>query len=147
MLFALSYAGRRTPEGYDILEYEELLKCADVVSFHTALAPDTHHLLDARCISLMKDSAVVVNTSRGAVIDTLALAEALQADKLWGAGIDVFEGEPVDPDRPLMKAPHTVFSPHVAYWSEDPGHRAAYACHAGRNRCGYGCASEGLPES
>ena len=47
-----------------------------------------------RCISLMKDSAVVVNTSRGAVIDTLALAEALQADILWGAGIDVFEGEP-----------------------------------------------------
>ena len=71
-------------QGYDILEYEELLKCADVVSFHTALTPDTHHLLDARCISLMKDSAVVVNTSRGAVIDTLALAEALQADKLWG---------------------------------------------------------------
>lgn len=113
--------GRRTPEGYDILEYEELLKCADVVSFHTALTPDTHHLLDARCISLMKDSAVVVNTSRGAVIDTLALAEALQADKLWGAGIDVFEGEPVDPDHPLMKAPHTVLSPHVAYWSEESG--------------------------
>lgn len=83
--------------------------------------PDTHHLLDARCISLMKDSAVVVNTSRGAVIDTLALAEALQADKLWGAGIDVFEGEPVDPDHPLMKAPHTVLSPHVAYWSEESG--------------------------
>ena len=98
-----------------------LLKCADVVSFHTALTPDTHHLLDARCISLMKDSAVVVNTSRGAVIDTLALAEALQADKLWGAGIDVFEGEPVDPDHPLMKAPHTVLSPHVAYWSEESG--------------------------
>ena len=78
-------------------------------------------MLDARCISLMKDSAVVVNTSRGAVIDTLALAEALQADKLWGAGIDVFEGEPVDPGHPLMKAPHTVLSPHVAYWSEESG--------------------------
>ena len=49
------------------------------------------------------------------------MAEALQADKLWGAGIDVFEGEPVDPGHPLMKAPHTVLSPHVAYWSEESG--------------------------
>ena len=101
--------------------YEELLKCADVVSFHTALTPETHHLLNAQRIAMMKDSAVVVNTSRGAVIDTLALAEALQADKLWGAGIDVFEGEPVDPGHPLMRAPHTVLSPHVAYWSEESG--------------------------
>ena len=113
--------GRRTPEGCDILEYEELLKCADVVSFHTALTPETHHLLNAQRIAMMKDSAVVVNTSRGAVIDTLALAEALQADRLWGAGIDVFEGEPVDPGHPLMRAPHTVLSPHVAYWSEESG--------------------------
>ena len=113
--------GRRTPEGYDILEYEELLKCADVASFHTALTPDTHHLLDAERIALMKNDAVVVNTSRGAVIDTVALAEALEANKLWGAGVDVFEGEPVDPNHPLLKAPHTVLTPHVAYWSEESG--------------------------
>ena len=113
--------GRRTPEGYDILEYEELLKCADVLSFHTALTPDTHHLLDAGRLALMKEDAVVVNTSRGAVIDTVALAEALETNRLWGAGIDVFEGEPVDPNHPLLKAPHTVLSPHVAYWSEESG--------------------------
>ncbi len=113
--------GRRTPEGYEILEYEELLRRADVASFHTALTPDTHHMLDAQAISLMKPSAIVVNTSRGAVIDTVALAEALQAGKLWGAGIDVFEGEPVDFDHPLLAAPHTVLSPHSAYWSEESG--------------------------
>ena len=69
----------------------------------------------------MKQDAVVVNTSRGAVIDTQALAQALSEDKLWGAGIDVFEEEPLDWDHPLMKAPHTVLSPHVAYYSEESG--------------------------
>ena len=113
--------GRRTPEGYDVVEYEELLRRADVVSFHTALTPDTRHMLDAHAISLMKPNAVVVNTARGAVIDTLALAEALRAGKLWGAGIDVFENEPVEHDHPLLSAPHTVLSPHSAYWSEESG--------------------------
>lgn len=113
--------GRRTPEGYDILSYEELLRVCDVVSFHTALTPDTHHLLDVEHLAMMKPTAVVVNTSRGAVIDTVALAKALEEGKLWGAGIDVFEGEPVDFNHPLLKAPHTVLSPHVAYWSEESG--------------------------
>ena len=113
--------GRRTPEGYDIYPLENLLKHSDVVSFHTALTPETHHLLNADNIAFMKQDAVVVNTSRGAVIDTQALAQALSEDRLWGAGIDVFEEEPLDWDHPLMKAPHTVLSPHVAYYSEESG--------------------------
>ena len=113
--------GRRTPEGYDIVEYEELLRRADVVSFHTALTPDTRHMLDAHAISLMKPDAIVVNTARGAVVDTAALAEALKAGKLWGAGIDVFENEPGERDHPLLSAPHTVLTPHAAYWSEESG--------------------------
>jgi D-3-phosphoglycerate dehydrogenase / 2-oxoglutarate reductase len=113
--------GRRTPEGYDIYTFEDLLQCADIVSFHTALTLETHHLLDARHLTLMKREAIVINTSRGAVIDTRALAEALVAGNLWGAGIDVFEEEPVLLDHPLMKAPHTVLTPHAAYWSEDSG--------------------------
>ena len=64
--------GRRTPEGYDIVEYGKLLRRADVVSFHTALTPDTRHMLDAHAISLMKPDAIVVNTARGAVVDTAA---------------------------------------------------------------------------
>lgn len=114
-------AGRRTPEGYDVLSLEELLTQADVVSFHTALVPETHHLLDEARLRLMRSGAVVVNTSRGAVVDTVALARALEEGLLWGAGIDVFEDEPVDPAHPLMHAPHTVLSPHVAYWSEESG--------------------------
>ncbi|MGI6590276.1 MAG: C-terminal binding protein [Eggerthellaceae bacterium] len=113
--------GRRTPEGYETTTFESLLERADVVSFHTALTPATHHLLDAEHLALMKETAIVVNTSRGAVVDTLALAAALKAGRLWGAGIDVFEQEPVGTDHPLFSAPHTVLTPHVAYWSEESG--------------------------
>lgn len=113
--------GRRTPEGYDVLAYEELLQRADVVSFHTALTPETRHLLDERAIGLMKPGAVVVNTARGAVIDTLALAQALEEGRLWGAGLDVFENEPVDFAHPICRAPHTVLTSHAAYWSEESG--------------------------
>lgn len=113
--------GRRTPEGYRILAFEEVLKMADVLSFHTALTPNTHHMLNRENMTLLKSGAVVVNTSRGAVIDTVALAEALCEDRLWGAGIDVFEEEPIATDHPILRAPHTVLSPHVAYWSEESG--------------------------
>ena len=114
-------AGRRTPEGYDVLGLDELLRCADVVSLHTALAPETFHLLDERRLGLMKPDAVLVNTARGAVVDTRALARALEEGRLWGAGIDVYEGEPVDFGHPIMRAPHTVLTSHAAYWSEESG--------------------------
>lgn len=111
--------GRFTPEGFPYVGFEDLLRTADVVSFHTALVPATHHLLNADNIKLMKPDAVVVNTSRGAVIDTDAVAAALEAGKLWGAGIDVFEQEPVSPEAPICQAPHTVLTSHAAYWSEE----------------------------
>ena len=114
--------GRRTPEGYPVLRLEELLQTADVVSLHTALTPETHHLINAERLALMKPGAVLVNTARGAVVDTVALAQALCEDKLWGAGLDVFEQEqPFYFDHPIMKAPHTVLSAHAAYWSEESG--------------------------
>ncbi len=113
--------GTTTEEGYKTLSFEDLLRTADIVSFHTALTPDTHHLLDAQGLSLMKPEAIVINTSRGAVIDTKALAVALEEQRLWGAGIDVFEEEPIALEDPLLKAPHTVLTPHCAYWSEESG--------------------------
>ena len=58
---------------------------------------------------------------RGAVIDTIALAQALEEGRLWGAGIDVFEDEPIDFSHPIMSAPHTVLASHAAYWSEESG--------------------------
>ena len=113
--------GRRTPEGYDIYELDLLLEMADVVSFHCALSPETHHLLNEERLRRMKPGAVVVNTARGPLIDTVALARALEAGKLWGAGLDVFEDEPLDPSHPILLAPHTVLTPHAAYWSEESG--------------------------
>ena len=113
------HPGRFTPEGFPYVAFEDLLKTADVVSFHVALVPETRHLLNAGNLALMKPDAVVVNTSRGAVIDTDAVAAALSAGKLWGAGIDVFESEPVSPDAPICQAPHTVLTSHAAYWSEE----------------------------
>ena len=114
--------GRRTPEGYEALALDDLLAVSDVVSLHTALVPQTRHLLGEARLALMKPGAIVVNTSRGAVVDTVALARALQEGRLWGAGIDVFEQEPLPADHPLLRAPHTVLTPHAAYWSEESGH-------------------------
>lgn len=111
--------GRFTPEDFPYVSLDDLLAKVDIVSFHTALTPETHHLLDAQRIATMKPDAIVINTSRGAVVDTDALADALVAGNLWGAGIDVFEEEPVSPDAPICKAPHTVLTPHAAYWSEE----------------------------
>ncbi len=111
--------GRFTPEDFPYVSLDDLLAKVDIVSFHTALTPETHHLLDAQRIATMKQDAIVINTSRGAVVDTDALADALVAGNLWGAGIDVFEEEPVSPDAPICKAPHTVLTPHAAYWSEE----------------------------
>lgn len=86
-----------------------------------ALTPETFHLVDGRTLRLMKRDAIVVNALRGAVVDTVALARALSEGRLWGAGIDVFEGEPAAPDDSLLSAPHTVLTPHAAYWSEESG--------------------------
>ena len=111
--------GRTTPEGFPDMSYEDLVRESDVLSFHTALVPATHHMLNAERIATMKQDAIVVNTSRGAVVDVDALAKALEEDRLWGAGLDVFEHEPLPADAPIRKAPHTVLTSHAAYWSEE----------------------------
>ncbi len=91
--------GTLTAEGFPYLVFDEALRAADVVSFHTALTPETRHLLNADNIALLGPGAIVVNTSRGAVIDTDAVAAALEAGRLWGAGIDVFETEHAERHR------------------------------------------------
>jgi glyoxylate reductase len=94
------------------VELDEGLARADVVSVHTPLTDATHHLLDARRLGLMKPSAILVNTSRGPVVDEAALAAQLHAGLLYGAGLDVFEREPtVHPD--LLTAPNVVLTPHI----------------------------------
>ncbi|HTK60497.1 MAG TPA: NAD(P)-dependent oxidoreductase, partial [Candidatus Baltobacteraceae bacterium] len=91
----------------------DLLKGADVVSIHVPLLPATRHLIDAKKLRLMKKTAILVNTSRGPVIDEKALVAALRAKRLGGAGLDVYEHEPkLAPG--LAKLPNVVLTPHTA---------------------------------
>lgn len=91
---------------------DELLASADIVSLHVPLTEDTHHLIARRELALMKPTAVLVNTARGPVVDEQALLDALEAGTLFGAGLDVYDGEPaVNPL--LFSAPHLVMLPHI----------------------------------
>ena len=95
------------------LSLEELLREADFVSIHVPLLPSTHHLIDETRLGMMKPTAFLVNTSRGPVIDENALVKALQAGKIAGAGLDVYEFEP-KLTRGLAKLPNVVLTPHIA---------------------------------
>ncbi len=97
--------------GY-VAELDRLLGDSDIVSLHVPLSADTYHLIDARRLSLMKRSAVLVNTARGPVVDEAALASALEEGRLFAAGVDVYEREPEVHPR-LLEAPRTVLLPHI----------------------------------
>ena len=108
-----------TPEkaeqlGADFLPLDELLQTSDVVSLHVKLTDLSRGLIGRREIGLMKPGAILVNTARGPVVDNQALAEALQAGRLAGAGVDVFDPEPVSPDDPLLKCEQVILTPHNA---------------------------------
>ena len=99
------------------LPLNDLLKQADVVSIHCPLTPETKHLFGAKEFALMKDSALLINTARGGIIDNEALAIALRDKVIAGAGIDVLEQEPPPLDHPLIttKLPNLILTPHIAW--------------------------------
>ena len=96
------------------VELDELLERSDIVTLHTPLDNSTHALIGERELKLMKKTAVLINTCRGPVVDEFALQQALENDEIWGAGLDVFEQEPVDPNNPLLKLDNVVVAPHIA---------------------------------
>jgi D-3-phosphoglycerate dehydrogenase len=100
-------------------ELADLLAEADYVTIHAPLTPETRRMIDTDALSLMKKEAVLVNTSRGNIIDEEALAGALRGGRLGGAGIDVLSKEPPDPSHPLLNAPNTIVTPHIAWYSEE----------------------------
>jgi glyoxylate reductase len=116
-MLVVHHARRPTDSPHYMDDLDELLAYADIVSLHIPGGPDTHHLIDARRLALMKPTAVLVNTARGTVVDELALAEALHADQLFAAGIDVYEREPAIEPR-LLSAPRTVLLPHIGSASQ-----------------------------
>lgn len=110
---------RRWPDDVAPVELDALFAAADLVSLHAPLTPETHHLVDARRLALMRPSAVLVNTARGGLVDEAALARALREGRLLGAGLDVFEREPPDPSHPLLGCERAVFTDHTAWSSRD----------------------------
>lgn len=91
-----------------------LLAQADVVSVHSALAAETQHLLGARELALLKPTTLLINTARGAIIDTAALRDAILDGRLAGFGADVLEQEPPDPGEPLLRHPRVLITPHTS---------------------------------
>ena len=102
----------------EAVSLDQLLSQADFVSLHTPLKEDTSHLIGERELQLMKPEAILINTSRGPVVDEPALLKALTEGWIAGAGLDVFETEPVDPDNPLLQLDQVVVTPHIAGFSD-----------------------------
>lgn len=104
----------RTVEAKRADSIDEILREADIVSLHLPLSPATYHIIDAGQISRMKPRSILVNTARGGIIDEQALAAALEQNKILGAGLDVFENEPLERESKLLSLNNVVLSPHIA---------------------------------
>ena len=117
------YAYSRTVKdllGVKYVDLDTLLSECDIVSLHTPLNAQTKGLINKENIKLMKRNAVLINTARGPVVDTDALAEALKEGRLAGACIDVFEKEPpIDENHPLLDTPNTIVTPHIAFATKE----------------------------
>jgi D-3-phosphoglycerate dehydrogenase len=98
--------------GIEMTARDDLLRRSDFVTLHTDLNPTSHHLIDERALSQMKSTAVLINTSRGPVVHEAALVDALKARRIAGAGLDVFEVEPLPLDSPLMGMENVMLAPH-----------------------------------
>ena len=98
---------------------EELLHRSDVISIHLKLGPRSRGLIGAPELALMKQRAVLVNTSRSGIIDEAALMKALTTGRISGAALDVFDPEPLPPEHPIRHLPNTILTPHVGFVTEE----------------------------
>jgi glyoxylate reductase len=127
----LYYDQRHAPEaveselGATWVDFDSLLAQSDFVSVHVSLSAETRHLIDASALARMKPGSVLINTSRGPVVDQAALTDALRSGHLWGAGLDVTDPEPMRADDPLVTMPNCLVVPHVASATERTRDRMA----------------------
>ena len=117
------YLSERRQAELDIrcIPLEELLPQADMVTIHASLTPETRYMIGERELRMMKPTAILVNTARGAIVNADALAKACKEGWIAGAGIDVFEKEPPEVDFVLQGIPNVILTPHLAWYSEDAG--------------------------
>ncbi|HEV7246910.1 MAG TPA: C-terminal binding protein [Shinella sp.] len=101
-----------------MLPLDDVIAQADILSLHVPLTPETRHMIGKAEIARMRRGAILINVSRGGLVDEMALADALASGHLGGAGLDVFEKEPLPAGAPLRDAPSTIFSPHAAFFSD-----------------------------
>lgn len=127
----IGYSDVENPEakelGISYVSLEELMETSDIVTLHTPNNPSTKGMINRELINRMKKTALFINCARGPIIDSAALADALNEDRIAGAGIDVYNMEPPIPqDEPLLHAKNTVLTPHVAFLSEESMIRRAH---------------------
>lgn len=136
----VSPAGPETDRvlGVTRVELGELLAQSDILSLHLPLTPQTRHCIGAPELSQMKPTAILINTARGPLVDENALVAALRAGRLGGAGLDVFETEPVPADHPLLSLPNVVVTPHIAAGTLDALIAKMDACFANMQRVAQG---------
>lgn len=120
----LSVTAHPSPErekalGVKFVDLDTLLSESDIVTLHVPLTPETEHMIGSRELSKMKPTAILVNTARGKVVDENALVEALREKKIAGAGLDVFEKEPLPMNSPLLEIDNVLLTPHIAFLSEE----------------------------
>ena len=130
---------RASPEveqalGLTYLSADELLSTADIITLHVFLAEGSKHLIGTRELGLMKSSAMLINTSRGGVIDEVALYAALKSRRIAAAGLDVFEVEPTPSDNPILQLDNVVVTPHMATANRDAMIQKSQACYANFQR-------------
>ena len=101
-------------EGVTLVPFDQLLRESDYITIHSNYGPESHHAFNAGAFAKMKKTAYLINTARGPVVDEKALIEALRSGRIAGAGLDVFEKEPVEPTNPLLKMENVILSPHIA---------------------------------
>ena len=106
-------------EGVELTDLETLLQESDFVVVAAALTPETRHIINAERLAMMKPTAHLISTARGPLVDQVALYEALRDRRIAGAGMDVFEQEPVDPNDPILKLENVIVTPHALCWTDE----------------------------